>query len=210
MILSRQHFSLSQAVVSMSLVVVLAAVNWYLQPDRALRWIVVMLAMPLVTWFSFRNRRRRARDSSWQAHSSDITSGVVVGSAVLVISLIINLVRALEWVDPARATQFGGILISLLLIVFANGIPKAVGPLCQRRLSTNAVQSFQRFMGWTLVLVGMGMLFSWLLLPVLQARSVVMILCLFAVLALALRWWMILRADRARNTNDSDGGAGSA
>jgi hypothetical protein len=169
----------------------MAAANWYFEPARASRWATVlgvMAAMALVAWLVSRGMQKVAEVQGWTAslcNGVDSIRGAIVFAALMMMADIgENLATGLGFGAVAdfdelskRLTQ---VLTGLFFVWMGNNMPKALTPLSAAQCSGDAIksQAFQRFMGWTWVITGLGYSISWLILPMGSAKPVAMT-CLF-------------------------------
>jgi hypothetical protein len=84
------------------------------------------------------------------------------------------------------------VLFGVVLIYYANAAPKMLAPLSKRRCEPAAVQSIQRFSGWTLVLAGLAYCIIWLGAP-LEVATVASTLAVASGLAIVLTRCLVLR-----------------
>jgi hypothetical protein len=175
----------------------LAAGNWYLQPDRAWSWASSLLligGMALALLFVPRNKSDANRRTAGDA----IRSGVVFAGLMLAIALSLKLGMALGAISDAdlarRATM---VILGAFFAFTGNGMPKTLTPLAALQCDPARVQAFQRFAGWTWVLTGLAFAIVWLLLPLGLAKPVSVVLLMSGMLAIAvqLTW---LRTTRRR------------
>ncbi|MFN3790678.1 hypothetical protein [Massilia sp.] len=89
--------------------------------------------------------------------------------AVLAAACILGACALLAWaapsyLDPEWARRFSGALLGVVVVVYANAIPKALTAR-MRCASPGADQAARRFAGWALVLGGLGYMLAWLAAP---------------------------------------------
>jgi hypothetical protein len=77
---------------------------------------------------------------------------------------------ALRWAAPEHigietAQRLGGVLLGLVVVVYANAVPKSLVALARLRCAPAREQAARRFAGWSLVLGGLGYIAVALLLP---------------------------------------------
>lgn len=161
---------------------VLAAANWYLQPERPGAWASTVFLIGCMALFLFVVRhdhgagRRGAGDS--------IRSGLAFTGLILVIVLSMKLVTAMGVIEDAdlsrRATMA---ILGAFFVVTGNAMPKTLTPLSALQCDPARVQAFQRFAGWTWVLTGVAFAIVWLVLPLELAKPVSLVLLVSAMLA---------------------------
>lgn len=113
-----------------------------------------------------------------------------LGRALLIAVLFVGVAAALKYappgyIDPGLARRLVGIMTGLIVIYYANEVPKALTPLAALRCDPAAEQSLRRFTGIVLVLGGVGYVLSWIAAPLAHANAIAMSLlgaALFAVL----------------------------
>jgi len=99
----------------------------------------------------------------------------------------------LAWLTPDYLShdmnrRLMGVLIGVLFVMYANDIPKAV--TARTRCAPATAQAARRFIGWALVLGGLGYIAAWLLAPI-ESSGMIGGLSLgtaITVSALRLRW----------------------
>lgn len=174
----------------------LAVANWYLHPERARAWLVVVLLLGGMTLALFLIHRGSPGQSDKAADS--IRQGIVFAAAILLVSLAGKLAIALGGPNVAditwRATM---VLVGAFLAFTGNAIPKTLTPLVALQCDASRVQAFHRSVGWTWVLTGLVLAISWLLLPVTLAGAVTFFLLPAAILISGVQL-VRLRATRQR------------
>jgi hypothetical protein len=156
----------------------LAAGNWYLRPERAFGWATALIVVGCMT-VAFLLVPRLSPGAPAVAGAArppagaSVTSGIVFGGLVLVISLSIKLATALGAPShdnlAKRATMA---IIGAFLVFTGNSIPKTLACLPAREAEAARVQSFQRFAGWAWVLTGLAFALAWLVLPADLAETI--------------------------------------
>lgn len=119
-----------------------------------------------------------------------------IGRALAGAALILAASAALRWAAPEHigietAQRLSGVLLGLVVVVYANAIPKSLVALARLRCAPAREQAARRFAGWSLVLGGLGYIAAALLAP-LESMHLVGGAILAAALAAA-----ILRCMRA-------------
>lgn len=183
---NRTQFHIALAL--MSLVIVgLATTNWILRPDSASSWVAAMTALPIFylveTFFHKGNRKRAHRpDESRFFHGSILVAGLM-----LVAGLGLKMVDFLSDFSLDTTERVFGVAMGLVLVVMGNMLPKKLGPLGDKTVTLYNTPAIQRFAGRSFVLAGLGYAGAWIILPVDQANSVAMGICLTAVILVLLR-----------------------
>jgi hypothetical protein len=84
-----------------------------------------------------------------------------IGRALAGAMFIIAASALLRWASPdylsaEMARRLTGVLLGLVVLVYANAIPKSLVALARLRCSPAREQAARRFAGWSLVLGGLG------------------------------------------------------
>jgi hypothetical protein len=152
---------------------VLAAANWYLEPDRIRSWtaaLLVLAGMWFILWVGLRHAStagapRRATDA--------IRGGIIFAALMLAVSLSIKLVQALTHVgDNDLSQRLMMVSLGVFFMFTGNAVPKMLTPLSVMQCNGAKTQTFQRFAGWTFVLSGLAFATAWLVLPSDNAKPV--------------------------------------
>lgn len=103
-------------------------------------------------------------------------SGLSIGHALLVAGALTSAALVLKVLSPeilseefARRTM--GVLMGLVVVVYANAVPKALIPLARLRRNPVTEQALRRFTGWTLVLGGLAYMLIWAAAPLAYANA---------------------------------------
>ena len=154
----------------------LAAANWYLEPERRTAWItsgIVLGALALVLILVARSSST-AENASPEARRSanSIRVGVTYAGLMVVVSLGAKLATALgAAVDADFSRRALMAVLGAFLVFTGNSVPKTLAPLVSVTCDAGRLQAFQRFAGWTWVLTGLALALGWLALPVNLAES---------------------------------------
>ena len=112
-------------------------------------------------------------------------------------ALVLAISAVLAWLSPdylGREMQqrLTGVLMGAIVVVYANAIPKAV--VARMRCVPAVAQPARRFVGWTLVLGGLGYIAASLLAPI-GVSSMIAGLTLGAAVTVAMSrlYWMAHR-----------------
>lgn len=172
----------------------LAAWNWYVQPQRASVWTVVLVVLALLMLAALAVRRSQPGVAGRRGADS-IAGGIVFAGLMLASSLGLKLAAALGATSRSDLSQ--RVLMVILGVFFAsigNALPKTIQPLTAN-CDGARVQAFQRFAGWTWVLTGLMFATAWLVLPVNVAQPVSLVLLLGGMLTIGAQ---IVRLRRTR------------
>lgn len=176
---------------------VLAAGNWYVQPERATAWAItlsVIGGMALVLLIALRYAREAARESVGRS----LRSAVAFAGSTLVVTLSLKLAFALGILDDGELSRRAAmIILGGFLVSMGNSMPKRLTPLAALQCSPAKVQAFQRFTGWTWVITGLAFTIAWLALPIDLATTVSMVVLVSGMLVTVTRV-VQLRLTRAR------------
>jgi hypothetical protein len=183
--LSNIHHEHGYVVAIVLLVVLLAGVNWIMEPEQALRWLRGMLTLPLL-WFGltfayvWTRRSRPASDTDDEmAKERYFLSALTLGAVAVGIRQIA--VFGLEiWVrlgDHGADLEFErrilGLATSAVFIVIGNALPKILTPLSVLPLPLAERQtSARRFIGATFVILGLALAIAFMVLPLDVAKTI--------------------------------------
>ncbi|MFC4930204.1 hypothetical protein [Massilia sp. GCM10023247] len=118
----------------------------------------------------------------------------LAGAAFILAASLVLRWAAPAWLGEEMARRLLGVLLGLVVVVYANAIPKSLVALARLRCSPAREQAARRFAGWSLVLGGLGYMAAALLAPLASMHLVG-----GAILAVALAA-AILRCTRAGAT----------
>ncbi len=145
----------------------LVAENWYLRPQSAGRWVVVLLLLIGMTLALVLVSREPKEEAVRRHAGGSVRRGIVTAGLVLAISLGAKLALALGAVHygdiALRATMAIG---GAFLAVTGNAIPKTLTPLATLHCDPAKVQAVQRLAGWIWALAGLAVATAWLTLPI--------------------------------------------
>lgn len=107
-------------------------------------------------------------------------------------ALFLGATAALRWLSPAYIDaglghRLIGIMMGVLVVVYANAVPKTLIPLAALRCSPAADQAVRRFIGITMVLGGVGFVLAWIVAPIDVAHVYAMAALGTALLLVVLR-----------------------
>lgn len=170
-------------------VAMLAAVNWVLSPDQALRWLRVMLTLPLlwlglILWHHRTRRRLQERDGEatvtlYFASALSLGTIAVAFWQIPVLALEIWARLGDHGVDVDSKRRIVGFAIGATLIVIGNSLPKILTPFSMLPPDlASLVTRARRFVGTCWVLLGLATLCAFLVEP--------------AAFAMALTLWAVV------------------
>jgi hypothetical protein len=112
-----------------------------------------------------------------------VNGGVVWGALIMIIPLAVTLARAYGIVDdPKSGTRATMIIVGAYLAVTGNALPRRLPPVSSMLGNGARIQAFQRRVGWTFVLWGLGIAAAWLALPIAAAGPVSVVLTAAAMI----------------------------
>jgi hypothetical protein len=160
------------------LVPLLAGVNWILSPDRALRWLRLMLLMPalwfgLTLWSVLMRRSKRASGGEDETareryYHAALSLGVVVGGVPLIVVLGLNIWFSIgdHGADLEVGRRIVGFTMGGVFVFFGNVLPKILTPLSILPPDlAQRVTSARRFIGRNCVILGLAIAIAALVLP---------------------------------------------
>ncbi len=128
-----------------------------------------------------------------------IPKSLILAALILAFSFSLTLAVKSDLIDSSTQQRAQGVMIGMVLVVFANLVPKTLEPLTSTRCGPSQNQAVQRFAGWTLVLAGLGYSLAWLVLPIEHARVPAMSLVAAGlVLVLARVGWAFMKGSRVQ------------
>jgi hypothetical protein len=161
----------------------LVAGNWYLRPQGAGSWFVVLLFLAGMTLALVLVSREPKEAAARRDNGSSVRSGIVTAGLILGISLGAKLAVALGAVHygdlALRATMA---IMGAFLAVTGNAIPKTLTPLAELQCDPAKVQAARSLAGWIWTLAGVAVAIVWLTLPVNQAEAISFLLLPSAIL----------------------------
>ena len=128
-----------------------------------------------------------------------IPKALIFAALILAFSFSLTLAVRSDLIDGSTQQRAQGVMIGMVLVIFANLVPKTLEPLSATRCGRSKTQAVQRFTGWTLVLAGLGYSIAWLVLPIEHARVPAMSLVASGLLLVLARVaWAFARGSRAQ------------
>ena len=99
-----------------------------------------------------------------------IKGALIMAGLILALAFGLKLAANNGFIEASTTERAMGVVTGLVLVVFANFMPKNFGPLSESRCGPGMGQNLRRFAGWTLVLAGLGYAIIWLTLPIALAH----------------------------------------
>ncbi len=99
--------------------------------------------------------------------------------------LVATSVLGRHYLDAATAVRLNGVTMGVLLVAWANTMPKMLVPLDRLACDPAREQALRRFAGWAMVLGGLGYTLAFALAPIAIAATLAMCLLAPAVVAVA-------------------------
>ena len=153
----------------------LLAGNWYLRPQSAGSWFVVLLLLIGMTLALVLLSREPKEQAARREAGGSVRRGIMTAGLILVISL-----GAFHYDEIVlRVTMAIG---GAFLAVTGNAIPKTLTPLAAQHCDPAKVQAVQRLAGWIWVLTGLAVVVAWLTLPINLAEATCFLLLPSAIL----------------------------
>jgi hypothetical protein len=116
--------------------------------------------------------------------ASPVARGLVVAGLIIAASIALALASP-EYISTTLARRLLGGLLGMVVVLYANQVPKALTPLARLRCDPVKEQALRRFAGWALLLGGLGYATAWMFAPIASAR-------LFAIAALGSALLLVL------------------
>ena len=118
--------------------------------------------------------------------------------------LVATSVLGRHYLDAATAVRLNGVTMGVLLVAWANTMPKMLVPLDRLACDPAREQALRRFAGWAMVLGGLGYTLAFALAPIAIAIAIAatLAMCLLAPVVVAVAAvvarcaWMRRRAQR--------------
>lgn len=165
-------------------VVLLAGVNWILNPTQATRWRLAMLTLPLLyvgltLWQTWVLRSRRPTGAGdvlairryFRAALTLVVLAVGIRQVTL-LGLEIWVRLSDQRADLETERRVLGLATGVMFIVIGNALPKILTPLSMMPLHlAERVTRARRVIGTTWVILGLIMLWHFLAVPLTWARS---------------------------------------
>ena len=165
------------------LVVLLGGANWMASPERAPRWLLGMLVLPLLwlgamLWYVWLRRSRPASSPDDERATRRYFVSALTLAAVTIGIWQVAFFGLGIWVrfgdhgaDLTFERRILGLASSAVFVVWGNALPKILTPLSILPLHlAERVTSARRFVGTTFVVLGLAMAMAFLMLPVAIAR----------------------------------------
>lgn len=99
--------------------------------------------------------------------------------------LLTTSVLGRHYLDAATAVRLNGVTMGVLLVAWANTMPKMLVPLHRLACDPAREQALRRFAGWAMVLGGLGYTLAFALAPIAVAATLAICLLAPAVVAVA-------------------------
>lgn len=119
--------------------------------------------------------------------ASPIKRAASVAGLFLGVTAVLQLL-SLDYIDAELARRLAGIMMGLIVVLYANSAPKQLTPLVVLRCSPAKEQAIRRFTGISLVLGGVGYALAWMLAPIAAANALGATLLGVSLLAVAIRY----------------------
>jgi hypothetical protein len=100
-----------------------------------------------------------------RATPNPIARGLLLAGLILVAAVALRLLSP-DYLRADLASRSMGALLGLVVVIYANAVPKTLSPWVELRCGARLEQAMRRFSGWTLTLGGMAYAAMWLFAPV--------------------------------------------
>lgn len=117
----------------------------------------------------------------------DVARGLIVAGLMLAASAALALASP-EHIDADLARRAFGVMLSVVVVVYANAAPKSLVPLARLRCDAATEQSLRRFTGRAIVLGGVGFGVAWIVAPIEVAGLLAVALLGSAIIVVVVRW----------------------
>jgi len=166
------------------LVVLLGGANWMASPERAPRWLLGILVLPLLwfgatLWYVWLRRSRPACSPDDERATRRYFVSALTLAAVTIGIWQVTLFGLELWVrfgdhgaDLTFERRILGLASGAVFVVWGNALPKILTPLSILPLHlAERVTSARRFVGTTFVVLGLAMAMAFLMLPAASAKA---------------------------------------
>ena len=99
-----------------------------------------------------------------------IKRALIVAGLILALAVAVSMASNSGFIDPDTGERVMGAANGLVLVLFANFMPKNLGPLSESRCAPGKGQNMRRFAAWTFVMAGLGHSIIWLTFSIPQAH----------------------------------------
>jgi hypothetical protein len=100
-----------------------------------------------------------------RAARNPIARGLLIAGLILVAAVALRLLSP-DYLRADLASRSMGALLGMVVVIYANAVPKSLSPWVELRSGARLEQAMRRFSGWTLTLGGMTYAAMWLFAPV--------------------------------------------
>jgi hypothetical protein len=127
--------------------------------------------------------------------ASPIAHGLVVAGLIIAASIALALASP-EYVSDTLARRLLGGLLGVMVVLYANQVPKALTPLARLRCDPAKEQALRRFAGWALLVGGLGYATAWMFAPIASARLFAIAALGSALLLVVVRYGLVMGHDK--------------
>jgi hypothetical protein len=152
--------------------ILLAAANWYLDPEHNRRSAAAVLFLALLVSPLWVANRRTSSHPRYASGAGAIRHAVAFAALMIAAPLGIRLLATLGVAhEGTLGRRLPMIVLGAFFVVTGNALPKMLTPLSDLRCDAATAQAIQRFSGWAWVLTGLSYAVSWIVLPIEAAES---------------------------------------
>ena len=99
------------------------------------------------------------------------TARASIVRALIVAGLFLAVMAALKLLTPDHlsrelANRLLGVMLGVVVVFYANAVPKALTPLARLRCDPVTEQALRRFTGWSIALGGAAYALAWMMAPI--------------------------------------------
>jgi len=132
-------------------------------------------------------------------HRISLRNSLIGAASFLIATLLMVAAKRAGLIGPEVAERSMGVLFGLYFIIIGNYMPKTLDPPTREQCMHSRKQALQRFSGRVFVIMGLGYLIVWLILPGERAGTVAMfVVAPAAALVLGRTAWLYFTCKRVQ------------
>ena len=128
------------------------------------------------------------------------TRALLIAGGMIAVALALRMLTP-EYIGSDIARRVLGVLLGILVLAYANAVPKILAPLRTSGWDAAVEQSLRRFTGVVLLLGGLAYSLAWALVPLDRAALVGGALLASALVLVIARWAWAMRTPSRREEN---------